>query len=794
MNSRLNVFLPVLLFFSAISQSVFGLAQNSEEIPPRPEYPQYMYKLSDEEFGRLFFSEINLTLSEMKEVRNLVEKNDYSAALEGWCKLFCARMKKLSRSEEYPPGIGWASGQLNRPEPLLDAQTVVMSHSLKLDLGLPFAQKPFEPKPGVSPSTLVALEPINQPSMRWHKPDGFDLHAHLMWHPGAIIRFVERQGRRQNWTEEQQRHTLARWTGIWRDYANNSWRIAMYLRKNPEARQAALDYYALDEPVLAAADQWLGDIFWRQPLVVIWQGQNFIVQTHHAFANFPELFESSVEARSMAEIVYFLVVWDFQTAAENCGKGAANQRITNSMNLLDAVQMLPEFKRMEQIKPKVNIDIESIIGMRPDENVFPDLGLDGAGSESSYNYMFGSTLDYQRFLDLSERTGEHYSWKDFLQKRLASRIEFQRNIGTPTGHNLVLCKGSANRRKGDFAFSYVDENPPTGYTSIAFPYHGLFIMRDNWTRNALYMAVHCTRRGAGHESEDGNKFVMEAYGRQMLVSSPGEHGLFGSSWGQNTINIDSLGQSRRRLPRHGIYDSPAPGEWKTFDAADDVTTIYDSGYGVEEKKYRPWEKRLPALNTRHVRQIHFDKKAKIWIMVDTLLPEPDDKAEHTYTQVWNLAPEFPQGCVQIDSQKNAFYTQEKGKPNLFVQCIKIPYEEKSNSPDSAKTEEGIGMTLYYAFGWTKPENANSESALDSIPETAAGWANTGGGYNAAGVVPAPTVHVVWKGRGAQRIISVIAPSPDDKNPVKSVEYKEGILSIKTSETKLIQLPLSADQN
>ncbi len=763
------------LFIFLLGLCCYAMAADSALIPPRPALPEYMYSLTDDQFGEKFFAEINLDYPGLESVRELVAQKKYPQALEAWKQVFWNRMKKLSSVSDYPLYSGWVSGQSLPPDLLLQPDTVTIKHGAEIELGLPFAQKPFAPKEGVSAETLKLLEPINQLSMKWHRPDNFDLHAHMMWHPGGIFRRIEREISRKTGDESQMNFAVARWAAIWRDWSNNSWRIAMYLKNNPAAKQAALDYYGLKEAKLAAADPWLNDALWRQLLVVIWQSQNFIVQTHHAAANFPELFNKNVQARSLAEIVYFITVWNLTNAAGNCGKGAANQRITNVLNLLDASQMLPEFKRIAEFYPRVEEDIEYVIGMKldPTGQIYPDMGLDGAGSENSYNYMFGSTSDYSRILNLANRIDTTYPWVDYLNKRLRLRIDFQRNMATPSGHLLVLCKGAANRRKNEFAEKYVDENPPSDYTSIAFRYHGCFIMRDSWNKDCLYMAVHNIRRGAGHESEDGNKIQMEAYGRRMLISSPAEHGLFGSSWGQNTISIDQWGQSRRRLPRHGIYDTYVPGDWKSTDTADDLITVYDSGYGIKSKKYRFGQVPEPELNTKHVRQIHFDKIAKIWILVDTMIPEKEDIKEHVYTQVWNLAEDFPQNCVVIDKARHRFYTDQQDKANLFVYSRKLTPSGQFESP----ANNTLDCKSYYGFGWNKPANCNGEQGLSSIPETAFGWANLGSGYTGASVTPSPTVTVTFTGAGVEQVVSVIAPSANQLDPIESVETSNGWINV-----------------
>jgi hypothetical protein len=87
------------------------------------------------------------------------------------------------------------------------------------------------------------------------------------------------------------------------------------------------------------------------------------------------------------------------------------------------------------------------------------------------------------------------------------------------------------------------------------------------------------RRGGGHESNDGNKIMLEAYGRYMLVANSGEEGWAFSSWSQNTIGVDGQGQSRVSLPRHGAYSTPMDGRWYTSANFDFAESTYRYPYG-----------------------------------------------------------------------------------------------------------------------------------------------------------------------------------------------------------------------
>lgn len=54
-----------------------------------------MQSLSDAEFGKLFFAEIDLDQVAMAEVKPLVDKADYPAAFAAWQRAFLARVRKL---------------------------------------------------------------------------------------------------------------------------------------------------------------------------------------------------------------------------------------------------------------------------------------------------------------------------------------------------------------------------------------------------------------------------------------------------------------------------------------------------------------------------------------------------------------------------------------------------------------------------------------------------------------------------------------------------------------------------
>ena len=65
-------------------------------LPARPKYPVKMAAMSDGEFGRMFFAEINLDDAGLDAVKAAVEKGDYQAALAEWSRVFIRRIASIT--------------------------------------------------------------------------------------------------------------------------------------------------------------------------------------------------------------------------------------------------------------------------------------------------------------------------------------------------------------------------------------------------------------------------------------------------------------------------------------------------------------------------------------------------------------------------------------------------------------------------------------------------------------------------------------------------------------------------
>jgi hypothetical protein len=196
---------------------------------------------------------------------------------------------------------------------------------------------------------------------------------------------------------------------------------------------------------------------------------------------------------------------------------------------------------------------------------------DGSGMELSYNYM--NVLYTEDYIRIGSAFTPEPAFVEEAEQVTEDRQRFLSNIDTAMGYQ-VLCKGIYWYKK------YPPITIGRNFTSIAFPYHGLYKTRSNLKPDGLFMSLQNPRRGRGHESNDGNKLMLEAYGRYMIVANPGEEGYTKSSWSQSTVNVDGNSQSKTSLPPVGVYSDPMDGRWYSSPTFDFAESTYRYPYGT----------------------------------------------------------------------------------------------------------------------------------------------------------------------------------------------------------------------
>ena len=282
--------------------------------------------------------------------------------------------------------------------------------------------------------------------------------------------------------------------------------------------------------------------------------------------------------------------------------------------------------------------------------------------------------------------------------------------------------------------------PQPSFTSIGFPYSGYYVMRTGWEKNDAYAFFKASRRPRGHARNDNTAIhFICAYGRDLLVdggsSTYGEHWInpyLISSFSKNTVQVDGKGQDAKQMGQgdrgpNTTADEPIANRWSTSARFDFAEGTYASGYGD------------PKIMVRHERQLIFLREAQIWIVTDRMRGEsrkmPATEA-HTYTQTWKFPEDFAENQVSFDSATGVIRTTDPKGPNVSLRHFAL-------SP--------IEYEKYY--GQQKPTR---------------GW------IRVSGIAPlkAVDIHANWNGSGEQLLVTLIVPSKDAADRIKTVAATE----------------------
>ncbi len=233
------------------------------------------------------------------------------------------------------------------------------------------------------------------------------------------------------------------------------------------------------------------------------------------------------------------------------------------------------------------------------------------------------------------------------------------------------------------------------FTSVFFPYGGVSVIREGWNIDSRYMYFFAPRKGSGHTAEAVNDIQLCGYGRDFLISGgmntygfsqtlPEEQREYAkefdtysySSLSKNTVLVDGKGQARNRHTEQHCFEAyPDVIGYKWLDSENFVYTegIYKDGY-------------YGAENIVHHREIIFDKRGKLFFVIDTVSSD----ISHIYTLNWSIMPNgisaydshvssnkkelwkcsgFKPENIIADDEKNIIYTNEKGKPNIFIRSF-----------------------------------------------------------------------------------------------------------------------------
>jgi len=385
-----------------------------------------------------------------------------------------------------------------------------------------------------------------------------------------------------------------------------------------------------------------------------------------------------------------------------------NHLLRESYSLLQIAVLLPEFKMSKRW--------EEISLARLARAVEEDVYVDGGYIEGSTYYHRFAMRVLQEIKNFAE-TNE-VELPAVITQRLESMYDFLMYLSLPDGAMPQINDGFYSRDlresfvtpakefdRTDFKYfsSIGAAGEPPRFTSKGFPYSGVYAMRSDWSKEALYCIVDAGLFGSSHGHEDKLSFELHAFGTPFIIEAGTYnylydewHKYFESSLAHNTIVVDGKGQFRQADKAKWTHrtDEPLPNSWVSTDDFDYLAAVYDDGYGDKKENV---DHRF-----RHERRMLF-VKPDYWILWDVVSSSDGAKEEeagkngagvHRFDQLFHFAPMD----VEILADEKSVHAKKAAGPNLLI-CSLLPEKVEM------KKIEG---QLDPIQGWISPAYGKSE--------------------------------------------------------------------------------------
>jgi hypothetical protein len=340
--------------------------------------------------------------------------------------------------------------------------------------------------------------------------------------------------------------------------------------------------------------------------------------------------------------------------------GENNWFVTESVGLLAAAIMFPEFKEAEAW---YNAGFERLEGELSNQ-LYPD----GSHKELAMQYGMIIPMGYEGIIRMASHNEREIP--QGLRQNMESAYNYFMYMIEPTlelpqtndsdrigalGIQTLLLPAANLYDRPDMLYAAwggaIGEKPDN--TSYSFDYAGHYVMRSDWTSDAMYLMVDAGPFGAGgHQHEDFFNIDLTAYGKPMLVD-PGRY-TYSGIWrhyfrqtnAHNTIMYDDKFQNRTASVSTYVTDSPMQNTWINSGNFDFFQGIYNYGYGTPVDK-----------SINHERSIVFVKPG-YWIVHDRLT----GTGTHKYDLHWQL-----NGISSFtDPDTMRVSSTDEGQPNLHI--------------------------------------------------------------------------------------------------------------------------------
>lgn len=615
---------------------------------------------------------------DMAGAKALCQQGKYYAALEQWYDVYLDYISQHYDpvNPNNSPGIPYNNfNEFGRLEDLTGDEIYICHGSIKYLAGAPGNLNWY----GYLGNNVLA--------------SGFHAHQNMMWWvkrlAKGIINLNQPNSNGEVILTEEQLNTeifyARRMSDIWRDFCSNDWRINEKLCTDVAFRNHVLEINGLtadNEP-----GEWGIDTYRKQVLIVSNTFKNWLCEIGQIPTYLgKENMKKAVSARSMAEQLYFVNTSLGPEVTKFQAGGAPNQKQDAGQVLLYADKLMhyTTIARDDLISQGLNLFNASI-------------QKDGSDTEVHYGY---SASYYTKGLEiLSLFKNSSYDWVSNMRNNVLLRYRYLYHLHTPSGNNLV--EGEENRsftslKKSD----YLDADTPANYSSIAFPWTGLYFMQEKQAftdSQSLFLVFSSHRRGEGHELNGYNKIQLEAFGKPMLVNILDMNHNTGyapdndapqNSYNMNTVHLydenngtiyqQNFGSSDER---HGPYDNACDYPWYSSDHFDYVQATRYPSYTNGDTSIS---------DTSHRRRVIYLKDAGMFLVVDTM-----SGSEHTYLQTWN----FGNGFTPTADTATQTITATNGNTGLSMYQL-APGGMKYNYDESYQKYNACDLHSYWSGGDT----------------------------------------------------------------------------------------------
>ncbi|MCC5848449.1 MAG: alginate lyase family protein [Verrucomicrobia bacterium] len=307
--------------------------------------------------------------------------------------------------------------------------------------------------------------------------------------------------------------------------------------------------------------------------------------------------------------------------------GPDNWMYIESEGLLTTAALFPEFPRArvwaDTAWSRVSEDLA--------RNVYPD----GAYQELTFWYQETVRSALVSMLDLAYRTGLTPDPK--VEQALERMTEGVMNARMPEGRlpqvndadtlsaDWILRPAARrfNRPDFDHVASFGARGEAPAHTSVAMPYAGWGILRENWSAAANALFFEAGPFG-GHAHEDKLGFLLYAHGQPMIIDtgraaygeSPERRFNVGPT-AHSTVLFDGLGQSRRWWQDGRLNHAEGPAEGFLFEDRDAVAFTSGAFGENPEEFFHLADKGFKFV--QHRRHIVWFKPDR-WLVVDVFSP------------------------------------------------------------------------------------------------------------------------------------------------------------------------------